>query len=530
MRDTLSYVCALSTVERRALYEDIWVVHGIFWCVRQAVRLCDLRSLTPPRTRAFSRAFLTSALPTLAKNIVMRIVFLAGEPVTAAMIQAWLKPEGIETLERALDTLLDLDFMHVKREDADGRRVSGTQVLRGGLILSLDAQVGEQLQNALTDAGARPWPSAADLGASVAVPSLSELDEYSHGQWDAVLGFLLGEGPTGGELSAQQEACRDFLLRAGLAAWDEQANGSLVLKLLPAGVKFLLQDVYTQMWIVLRALFACAEELAASEAAAAASGALAPSMTGADVVRFLFLLSFLRVGEAYDGSTLSDEQVMLLEYFVAFGLVYLPHASPSEQDAATWFVPTRMLANLMSGRADSFETDKFILVETNFHVYAYTSSVLRMRQLDLFIHVRGRLPNLVYGIITRKSVQKAFRRGVTAQEVLSFLEAHAHTQMMTGRPPFVPETIVDQIHLWAQENSRFLLQRGFMLRGFYSEAEFRGVRDDAAAAGQLLFASELGARPDALVCIVQAQAEQDALASLARVRTSLASAASFRAS
>ncbi|CDW73476.1 tfiih and nucleotide excision repair factor 3 complexes subunit [Stylonychia lemnae] len=70
--------------------------------------------------------------------------------------------------------------------------------------------------------------------------------------------------------------------------------------------------------------------------------------------------------------------------------------------------------------------DKFIIVETNFKVFAYTSSDLYRQLLKQFIRVECFFPNLVVGTLTRKSLQKAYQRGISSQQILHFLETHTH--------------------------------------------------------------------------------------------------------
>ena len=52
--------------------------------------------------------------------------------------------------------------------------------------------------------------------------------------------------------------------------------------------------------------------------------------------------------------------------------------------------------------------EKFLIVETNFKVYAYTSSPLNEKILELFMTVQCRFKNLICGILTRDSLKKVF--------------------------------------------------------------------------------------------------------------------------
>lgn len=57
----------------------------------------------------------------------------------------------------------------------------------------------------------------------------------------------------------------------------------------------------------------------------------------------------------------------------------------------------------------------FIIVETNFKVYAYTDSKLYQAILRLFMREEYKFPNMVAGTLTRESLKEAFRRNITAR-------------------------------------------------------------------------------------------------------------------
>ncbi len=91
----------------------------------------------------------------------------------------------------------------------------------------------------------------------------------------------------------------------------------------------------------------------------------------------------------------------------------------------------------------------YIVVETNYRVYAYTSSDLQVSLIGLFAEPLYRFPNLAVSIITRDSLRQAFKGGITAQQVVRFLRMHAHTKQIEERTkhkmPVIPPTIVDQV-------------------------------------------------------------------------------------
>jgi transcription initiation factor TFIIH subunit 4 len=67
-------------------------------------------------------------------------------------------------------------------------------------------------------------------------------------------------------------------------------------------------------------------------------------------------------------------------------------------------------------------------VESNFKVYAYTDSKLYQAILRLFMREDYRFPNLVVGVLTRESLNDAFKKKITAKQIMNFLESHAHQQ------------------------------------------------------------------------------------------------------
>jgi hypothetical protein len=77
----------------------------------------------------------------------------------------------------------------------------------------------------------------------------------------------------------------------------------------------------------------------------------------------------------------------------------------------------------------------FIIVETTFTVYAYTSSPLHHALLRTFLVVQRILPNLFIGKLTKESVRVALTRGITASEIVGFLNHYAHARMRDSVPP-----------------------------------------------------------------------------------------------
>ena len=234
-------------------------------------------------------------------------------------------------------------------------------------------------------------------------------------------------------------------------------------------------------------------------------------MDHVDVLSFLFTLGSLELGISYSTSNLTPTQQQMLEDLADFGLVY--RSSP-ESDR---YYPTRLATTLTSDApallnssltsitttgggnngsgvgggssdlASSANEKGFIILETNYRLYAYTSSPLLISVLSLFATLHTRYPNLVTAKITKTSIQTAITSGITAAQIVEYLATHAHPVLRRRAAqhaaPVLPPTVVDQIRLWQIEGERMTSWKGYLIRDV-------GSRDDYAKAVQ--YADALG--------------------------------------
>ena len=229
------------------------------------------------------------------------------------------------------------------------------------------------------------------------------------------------------------------------------------------------------------------------------------AMDSVDILSFLFMLGSLELGQAYSKANLTPTQTQMLHDLGDFGIVY------NSPPPTTHFYPTRLATTLTSDasalRSASVGFDSvmrsstrsatgdsnrsgFIIVETNYRVYAYTSSLLQIAILQLFARFSTRYPNMVAGKITRESIRRAVGMGITSDQIISFLTTHAHPQMRLKNNPVLPPTVVDQIRLWQIEGERMKATTGFLFKEFVSAAEFEAPCRYAEEIGVLVWKNE----------------------------------------
>ena len=79
---------------------------------------------------------------------------------------------------------------------------------------------------------------------------------------------------------------------------------------------------------------------------------------------------------------------------------------------------------------------------------------MHSQMLQLFCQVEARLPNLIVAMITRESVNEAFKKGISDEQLISFLQQNAHPITYSTRRNIIPDNITDQIRLWKRETER----------------------------------------------------------------------------
>ncbi|KAL7071324.1 hypothetical protein ACQ4LE_009127 [Meloidogyne hapla] len=127
----------------------------------------------------------------------------------------------------------------------------------------------------------------------------------------------------------------------------------------------------------------------------------------------------------------------------------------------------------------------FLIVETNYRVYAYTNSTLQLAIISTFAEIIYRFPNVSIGLLSRDSIRRALQTGITARQICQYLRSNSHPQMQQqcsssipmSSTSLIPVTVTDQIYLWEQERRRFTCAEGTLYSAFDSEAEFVTFRD-----------------------------------------------------
>ncbi|GAB5571300.1 general transcription factor IIH subunit 4 isoform X1 [Prionailurus iriomotensis] len=362
-------------------------------------------------------------LPSLAKNWVMRMLFLE-QPLPQAAVALWVKKEFSKAQEESTGLLSGLRIWH-------------TQLLPGGLQgLILNPIFRQNLRIALL--GGKAWSDdTSQLGPDKHARDVPSLDKYAEERWEVVLHFMVGS-PS----AAVSQDLAQLLSQAGLMKSTEPGEPPCITS---AGFQFLLLDTPAQLWYFMLQYLQTAQSR---------------GMDLVEILSFLFQLSFSTLGKDY-----------------------------SRKRKSRRYYPTRLAINLSSGVSGAGGTAHqpgFIVVETNYRLYAYTESELQIALIALFSEMLYRFPNMVVAQVTRESVQQAIASGITAQQIIHFLRTRAHPVMLK-QSPVLPPTITDQIRLWELERDRLRFTEGVLYNQFLSQVDFELLLAHARELGVLVF-------------------------------------------
>lgn len=368
--------------------------------------------------------------------------------------------------------------------------------------MQLTANFKSSLRLALTGGGTHNSfgvPSTLQVPPEIDVPFL---DRYARKKWEDILHFVVSSVgyKSTSEVSGPNKSVKELLVAGRLV--DRRPNGGVGIT--QAGFTFLLQEANAQVWTL---LLLWLEAMETNKEV---------GLEATDMLSFLFVLASLELGRAYDTNALTEQRKNMLPSLVDFGLIYIPNHKRS------MFFPTRLATTLTSsgnslrtisdgvaaataaafapsqpGQTGSGNTDQkgSVIIETNYRIYAYTQSTLQIAVLALFAKLNMRFPDMVAGRLSRQSIRQAINFGITADQIISYLAAHAHDQMhrtaALNNKPVLPPTVVDQIRLWQLENERMKTTGGFLFKDFEDHKEYMAVAGFAEEVGVLVWRNDV---------------------------------------
>ncbi|PKS10991.1 hypothetical protein jhhlp_002750 [Lomentospora prolificans] len=428
-------------------------------------------------------------LPHLAKTIVMALLYMP-KPMLLTDLDIWVKPESERIKRHAISVLRSLHIITISVPGKGKKQeIQLTTNFKNSFRLALD---GGGDHHSFGAPSSLPPPRV----------DLLFLERYAR-KWDDILHFVVNSvgNRSGAETSnGPKQSVKELLLAGRLVERRTGGHGGPSgVGITQAGFTFLLQEANAQVWTLLLLWLEAADRSGAGQSV--------------DMLSFLFVLASLELGRAYDTNALTEERRNMLPFLVDIGLIFIPSHKPQQ------YFPTRLATTLTSSSSSlrtvsegfaavtsvtptangssSAATDPntpsatsqkgSIIVETNYRIYAYTSNPLQIAVLALFSNLKMRFHEMVSGRVSRESIRRAISYGITADQIINYLAAHAHDQMrrkaLANNKPVLPPTVVDQIRLWQLENERMKTTSGFLFKDFDDMKEYEACASYATEIG-----------------------------------------------
>lgn len=126
-------------------------------------------------------------------------------------------------------------------------------------------------------------------------------------------------------------------------------------------------------------------------------------------------------------------------------------------------------------------SNNFIVLETNFKIYAYTSNSYDKSVLSLFSKTVSVFPNLIKACFDEESILSAFNKGITAKQIIKYLQEHSGD---------VPKNVVNQINIWEYRQHRIRVRNGYLYHDFIHLSDFHRVLRYIESSGGLIYKDE----------------------------------------
>nr|UXY87090.1 TATA binding protein of transcription factor IIB-like protein [Cryptomonas sp.] len=109
-----------------------------------------------------------------------------------------------------------------------------------------------------------------------------------------------------------------------------------------------------------------------------------------------------------------------------------------------------------------------LVVESNYRIYAYKNNDFLNMLLLQFSDLLYNLPNLFVGEITKGSINRAIKKGISSKNIIGFIEKNLHEICKN-----VPQTVVNQIRGWELQQKKTSISDSLMIFRTLKELDFR---------------------------------------------------------
>ena len=125
---------------------------------------------------------------------------------------------------------------------------------------------------------------------------------------------------------------------------------------------------------------------------------------------------------------------------------------------------------------------KFLIIETNFKIYAYTKNSLDIKIFKFLFEVEYIFDGFIQGYISRECLRKLFKMGIQSHEILNYLSNHSSDKCndycnIKGVKYKIPENVAHQIIMWGDEITVLNPENVLLLYDFIDDNQYDGYME-----------------------------------------------------
>jgi hypothetical protein len=131
------------------------------------------------------------------------------------------------------------------------------------------------------------------------------------------------------------------------------------------------------------------------------------------------------------------------------------------------FITTPLFGTLFESNTKMQLQEKLFYIETNFRVYVYSSNVsnlLIFAIIKFLVDILFEFEDFTVTEITRRKIREAFRRGLSAAQIIKFINNHSKNG--------IPSNIEQQIIIWEQEKNAITAEKCNYYYEFLNQDEY----------------------------------------------------------
>jgi transcription initiation factor TFIIH subunit 4 len=389
------------------------------------------------------------SLSELSKNYIMRLLFLGDKEFALKDLAAWVYSTETDAHLAAIQQLTRHRILvRADTKPSEKKKRGAAYIYRMNPFFTIS------FKYSLTS----PF-NPMQLVPHSHQHNLESIEHKCAERWNNLLNLLIHPERSGSK-QADQTALA-FFRREKLIG--RLRGGGSREEITAKGYEYILKNKASQLWLFVY------EKLMTMRNSADADG---KGDSSAEVLSLLFKLAYCEYGQWYIlGKDLTKPQKELLKEFAELGIIAIERSGCGEDRGKAQgqikFFPTKVAIEMIydSSLGSSYASktrevqasttagELMLITETTFQVTAYLTSDLHYEMIQLFLDIEVRMPGMTMGRITREKAHSAFRKNITAPQIIDFLQMYAHP-LAKANDPIVPENVTDQLVLWENETKR----------------------------------------------------------------------------